>query len=64
MLFRILTSKWIAIPILVVAAVLLAALHLKGMTTEALVGAGVLVLAAYLILTGSRGGDSGTDASS
>lgn len=63
MLLRILTSNWIAIPILVVAGILLALLHLRGMTTEALVGAGVLVLAAYLIFTGRRGGDSGPDSS-
>jgi O-antigen/teichoic acid export membrane protein len=51
---RILTSNWIAIPVLIVAAILLVALHISGMTTEALIGGAILVIAAYLILTGKR----------
>ena len=61
MFLRIVTSNWIAVPVLIVAALLLVLLYIRGMTTVALIGAGVLAIAAYLILVGGRGGDSGTD---
>jgi hypothetical protein len=57
---RIVTSNWIAVPVLIVAALLLVLLYIRGMTTVALIGAGVLAVAAYLILVGGRGGNSGT----
>jgi len=47
---RILTSNWVAIPLLVIAGISLALLFFKGRRTEALIGAGVLAIAAYLIL--------------
>jgi len=47
---RILTSNWVAIPLLVIAGISLVLLFLKGRRTEALIGAGVLAIAAYLIL--------------
>jgi len=61
-LLRILTSNWIAIPLLIVAGILLVLLYLGGMTTEASIGAGVLVISAYFILSGPRRDDSGPHA--
>jgi hypothetical protein len=54
---RILTSKWVAIPLLIIAAISLVLLFLKGRRTEAFIGAGVLAVAAYLILLGGHDDD-------
>jgi membrane protein implicated in regulation of membrane protease activity len=58
---RILTSNWVAIPLLVVAGISLVLLFLKGRTKEALIGGAVLALAAYLILRRGRDDDQGPD---
>ena len=59
MIGRILTSNWVAIPLLVVAGVSLVLLFLKGRPKEALIGGGVLAIAAYLILRRGRDDDQG-----
>jgi len=56
---RILTSNWVAIPLLVIAGISLVLLFLKGRRIEALVGAGVLAIAAYLILRRDKDDDQG-----
>jgi lipopolysaccharide export LptBFGC system permease protein LptF len=56
---RFLTSNWIAVPILIIAGISLVLLFLKGRRTEALIGAGVLALAAYLIWRGGNRDDEG-----
>jgi len=61
MFLRIVTSIWIALPVLIAAAILLALLYTRGLTTEASIGAGVLAVAAYLIFTGGGKRDSGKD---
>jgi uncharacterized SAM-binding protein YcdF (DUF218 family) len=61
MFLRIVTSIWIALPVLIAAAILLALLYTRGLTTEASVGAAVLAVAAYLIFTGGSKRDSGKD---
>jgi predicted tellurium resistance membrane protein TerC len=52
MIVRILTSNWFAVIVLAVAAFSLVLLHREGKTVEALVGAGLLVLAALLVYWG------------
>jgi hypothetical protein len=52
MIGRILTSNWFALTVLAVAALSLILLHREGRTTEALVGAGLLALAALLVYRG------------
>lgn len=54
MIGKILTSNWFALIVLAVAAFSLILLHREGRTTEALVGAVLLVLAALLIYRGSQ----------
>jgi hypothetical protein len=54
MLGRILSSNWVAIPILVIAASGVVLLYLRGRTLEAGISAGLLVVA--LILIGWGGG--------
>lgn len=61
MFLRIVTSGWIAVPVLIVAAVLLVLLYVRGLTMEASIGAGVLALATYLVIAGGRGRDAGRD---
>ena len=61
MLGRIFTSNWVAIPLLIVAGISLALLFLRGRTTEALIGAGVLAVAAYLIMRGGRSRDEDSE---
>jgi predicted tellurium resistance membrane protein TerC len=52
MIVRILTSNWFALIVLAVAAFSLVLLHREGRTVEALVGTGLLVVAALLIYWG------------
>lgn len=52
MLGKILSSSWFALLVLIIAAVGLFLLYSKGRTTEAMVGAGLLALAAILIILG------------
>jgi asparagine N-glycosylation enzyme membrane subunit Stt3 len=54
MLGKMLNSNWFAFLMLAVAAFSLVLLHYNGKTREALIGAGVLVVAAMLIFYGSR----------
>ena len=54
---RIFTSNWFAALILAVAAVSLVLLYSTGRTTEAILGAALLLLALVLILVGSRKSD-------
>jgi hypothetical protein len=63
MLGRIFTSNWVAIPLLIVAAISLVVLYLRGRTTEAMIGAGVLAVAAYLIVRGCRSRDDDSEGS-
>ena len=51
---RILGSTWFALLVLAVAAGSVVLLYFRGRVTEALVGAGLLVVATCLILYGSR----------
>ncbi len=57
MIARILTSNWLAALVLVVAAVSLVLLYVSGQTTEAVLGAAILLLALVLILMGSKRSD-------
>ena len=50
---RILASTWFALLVLTVATGSVVLLYLKGRTLEAMVGAGLLIIAACLILYGS-----------
>lgn len=59
MLTRFLSSNWVAVPVLLLAAGSLVLLYLKGRVNEAYVGAGVLVLALILILVGRKKKDRG-----
>ena len=59
MIGRFLTSNWVAVPILVIAGISLVLLFLKGRRVEALIGAGVLKIAARLIWRRSDGDDQG-----
>jgi uncharacterized membrane protein YfcA len=64
MLMRILTSNWLAIPVLVGAALSLAFLyHTRGRGWEVTVGAILLVIAAILIFLGrdKKGTGDGSD---
>jgi hypothetical protein len=61
MLGRIFTSNWVAIPLLIVAGVSLVLLYLRGRTTEAMIGAGMLAVAAYLIVRGGRSRDEDSE---
>ena len=54
MILKILYSNWFAAFWLIVAAISLGLLYYKGMTFEALCGAGALFVALVLILFGSR----------
>ena len=56
MIARFLTSNWFAALILVVAAGSLVVLYASGRTTEAVLGAGLLLLALVLILMGAKKG--------
>jgi lipopolysaccharide export LptBFGC system permease protein LptF len=49
---KILSSTWFAVLVLIVAAVGLFLLYSKGRTSEAMVGGGLLALAAILIILG------------
>jgi lipopolysaccharide export LptBFGC system permease protein LptF len=51
---KIIYSNWFAWPIIALAGFSVGLLHLKGRTTEALVGGAVLVIAAVLIFFGKR----------
>lgn len=61
MLSKILTSSWFAFLVLVVAAIGLVLLYNKGRTSEAMLGAGLLAVAALLIILGRDKKDSGRD---
>jgi hypothetical protein len=52
MIRSILTSNWLAVPIVLVAVAGLVLLYLKGHTLEAEVGAGLLVLSIILMFFG------------
>lgn len=52
MLAKILTSNWIALPVLLVAAGSLVLLYVKGRTFEAMIGAALLAVAVILIFLG------------
>ncbi|MDQ7782642.1 MAG: hypothetical protein RDU20_07175 [Desulfomonilaceae bacterium] len=58
MLGRIITSTWFALLMIGVAAVGLVLLYMKGRTSEAAAGAGLLVVAAILIIIGRDRKDS------
>ncbi len=51
---KIIYSNWFACLVLALAAFSVGLLYFKGRTTEAIVGAAVLVVAAVLIFFGSR----------
>lgn len=53
-MYMILTNTWFALIVLGLAVVSLVFLYLKGRTTESLCGAGLLILAAFLIYRGSK----------
>lgn len=57
MLGKILTSNWVAVPVVMVAAASVGLLYVKGRLLEAAVGAGLLVLAVLLIIVGGRRSD-------
>jgi len=50
----ILTNTWFALIVLGLAVLSLVFLYLKGRTPESLCGAGLLILAAFLIYRGSK----------
>ena len=52
MLGKILSSSWFAFLVMAIAAVGLYLLYMKGRTSEAIAGAGLLALAAILIILG------------
>lgn len=54
MLTRFLSSNWVAVPVLLLAAASLVLLYLKGRIREAYVGAGLLGLAVILIVMGRK----------
>lgn len=54
MLIKILSSNWVAIPVLAIACVSLVLLYLRGRTTEAKLGASLLLLAFLLIIWGRK----------
>jgi hypothetical protein len=54
---RFLTSNWVAVPLLLIAGISLVLLFLKGRKVEALIGAGVLLIAARLIWRRRGDGD-------
>jgi hypothetical protein len=54
MLFRILSSNWVAIPVFLVAVCAVAYLYLMGRVQVAKIGGGLLGFAGLLVLLGSR----------
>ena len=52
MLAKILTSNWIALPVLLVAAGSLVLLYVKGRVSEAMIGGALLAVAVILIILG------------
>lgn len=58
MLGKILNSTWFALLVIAVAAIGLYLLYMKGRTSEAMAGAGLLAVAAILILLGRERKDS------
>jgi hypothetical protein len=54
MLGRLLSSNWVAVPAIIVAAASVGLLYSKGRILEAAVAAGALVLAVILIILGGR----------
>jgi hypothetical protein len=54
MLGRILTSNWVAVPMLLIAGGSVGLLYHKGRIDEAYIGAGLVALAAVLVILGSR----------
>ena len=54
MLIKLLSSNWVAIPVLMLACAAVVILYLHGRLFEAKIGASLLVLAFVLILWGSR----------
>jgi multisubunit Na+/H+ antiporter MnhC subunit len=61
MLGKILSSTWFALLVMVVAAIGLYLLHMKGRTSEAIAGAALLAVAALLIFLGRERKDSDRD---
>jgi hypothetical protein len=55
MFMRIITSGWFAFLAVAAAALSLYALHSSGLTTEAVIGSAVLVVAIILIFSGGKG---------
>jgi hypothetical protein len=53
-MLNIFTSNWVAVPVLIVAAVGVLMLYVKGRTHEAYVAGAVLALATYLIIRGNK----------
>jgi len=58
---KMLTSNWVSLPVLALAAVGLFLLYEKGKTTEAVVGAAVLAVAVLLMVLGREKKDMGQD---
>jgi hypothetical protein len=59
MLGRIISSNWVAIPVVVIAGAGVMLLYLRGKTLEAGIGAGLLVVALILIARGGGKGPKG-----
>lgn len=54
-MLRILASNWVAVPVLIAAALSLVFLYMTGRTWEVVVGAGILLVAVILVFMGRDG---------